>query len=394
MSERKLYVGMDLRPDVAKVAIMHIKSEEVENVLEKKTVIKLPPHNEEISDFIGCIFSKKSIVINKKKIEPVSAMAAFIRGILVELKQKTKEQIRKIAITLPVDDIEVFEVVYAALSKIGIEKDRAIVTGRRRVFSTFVMNQKKEIWINKVGMFDFNNDSLIYYQMQTDRMKTPALVEVVSQDYKEYMDLILDEKHDENEKNKLFENMVKGATHSKVLTSLFMTGEMFEKWPMEKAMKQLSVGRHLFMGQDIYTSGACYLAKAMDEARNKCIYIDGDTVVYDVMMSVYTDAKLRDVILIKAGVPWYQCQETFDIIPDRDDEISLICKNIITGEKTRHMIPLYGISDRVRRRIRLNVKLRFINKNKCIVTVRDKGFGNVAPTEHRIWEEAIILGNK
>ena len=103
---------------------------------------------------------------------------------------------------------------------------------------------------------------------------------------------------------------------------------------------------------------------------------------------------VRDVLLIKAGIPWYQAEQEFNIIPDNNDEICLICKNIVNGEKTRHMIPLYGIADRQRKKVRLNVKLRFLNRNKCIVTVRDKGFGNVKPCEYRIWEESILLGNK
>lgn len=69
-------------------------------------------------------------------------------------------------------------IIYEALAKLNINKDRALVMERKQCFAYYVMYQSKELWTNDVGLFDYHDRVLNYYQLQLDRRKTPVLVSV------------------------------------------------------------------------------------------------------------------------------------------------------------------------------------------------------------------------
>ena len=99
----------------------------------------------------------------------------------------------------------------------------------------------------------------------------------------------------------------------------------------------------------------------------------------------------RSLVLAKAGTLWYQIDEELDLIPDGDHELELHIKNAITREKTVHFIPMEGIWGRTERKARIGMRIRFAGADRCIITIRDQGFGEFFPSSYRIWEETIMF---
>ena len=87
-----------------------------------------------------------------------------------------------------------------------------MVISHKQAFPYYVLNQKKELWMNDVGLFDYEGNTLTYYQMQVDRSKSPILVGVSERDYSGAVSL-----PEENKEHKaaVFENVVYGAIHKK-----------------------------------------------------------------------------------------------------------------------------------------------------------------------------------
>lgn len=158
-------------------------------------------------------------------------------------------------------------------------------------------------------------------------------------------------------------------------------------------MKKLCVGRHLFQGDNLYVGGACYCAREMSGERRleEFVYLDEDTVEVNISIHAYTDGKPQEILLVRAGTPWHQIDHEIDLIPDGDRELELNVKNMRTKDKTKQCIPMEGIPGRTDRRARIGLQLRFAGKEKCIVTVRDKGFGDFYPSSCRIWEKTITI---
>lgn len=404
MNQRQLYVGLDLRDDRTQIAVMGpsqtepevltVNDGDGEDTIRIETSVAVPGSEERIGGILEKIVSQETIYVEGRESDPVNILAAFLRKTLSLTKKKyPRESIKMLVVTTEYHDYRLIAVIYRALEKLGIDKERAMVIGRRQSYIYYVMSQKKELWINQVGMFEFRQGQLMYFQMQIDRSRRPMLVRVKEKDYSDYVELLTGEEHSAEEKASIFEGMVQGAIHGQIITSLYMTGEGFDDGFADDVMKRLCVGRHLFQGDNLHVCGACYMASeaGAEKRMEEFIYLDEDSVPSYISIEAYTDAKQQEVLLAKAGTLWYQIDRELDMIPDGDQELELHIKNASTKEKTVHFIPMEGIVGRTNRRARIGVRIRFAGADRCIITIRDKGFGEFFPSSYRIWEETIML---
>ncbi len=316
MSQRRLYVGLDIRNDISQIAVLGPMLQEPEilrsgdeNGIDYPTRVAVPGTKEYIEGFLAKIHCQEPVMAAGRETDPVNILATFFRKILSKTRKKyPNESIRQLVVTTEYRDYQFIGIIYQALSKIGIHRDRAMVIDRRQSFIYYVLSQKKELWINQVGVFDYTRDRLMYLQMETDRYKRPMLATVEERDYSDYIPIFQEKGSTEEEKNAVFEGMVQGAIHGKIITTLYMTGTGFEGGFARAVMKKLCVGRHLFQGDNLYVSGACYCAREMSEERrlDEFVYLDEDTVEVNISMNVYADGKPQEILLARAGTPWYQ----------------------------------------------------------------------------------------
>lgn len=398
MGDRTLIIGYDLGDEKTQMAVYN--QELLEPVLLGQTddnpdalmdtVISLNDA-EVLTGFMGKIRRGEVIEVDGRQSRPVNVLSYYFRKTLSLTRPLYPGQlIRQLVVTIADATQELVEIVYQALEKIGIGRERAVVLGHKQSFLYYVLYQKKEIWINDVGLFDYSQGKLRYYQMQVDRSKKPILVGVTE---KNYSDALGKTGVEQVHRAAIFENVVYGAIHKQLLSTLYMTGDGFLGNWADEVFQKLCVGRRLFKGQNLYVSGACYAAKefAGNPRLSDYLLLDQDMITGHVSMKAYSDADVQKIVLAKAGTPWYLVDEEVDIIPDGDNEISLTVENIFNHTEKQFIIDLEPVSMRVERKCRIGVRVRFANPHSCIVTLKDKGFGELFPTSHRTWEKILEI---
>ena len=106
--------------------------------------------------------------------------SAYFQKILSFTRREYPEgMIRRLVVTTKYRDFRFISQIYQALEKLGIGKDRAMVVDRRQCFVYYVMNQKKDLWVNQVGVFDYEDHEITYFQMHVDRYQHPPFVTVM-----------------------------------------------------------------------------------------------------------------------------------------------------------------------------------------------------------------------
>lgn len=397
MGERTLLVGYDLCDDRAQLAVYDAEKMEPLVIGETEdnpngwieTAVELEDGTR-YDDFLRKIRLEEELEVST----PTNILAYFFRKTLsLTRKRYPGETIRQLVITVPDQTMAFTRTIYEALEVLGIGRDRALVIGHPQSFLYFSMYQKKDLWINDVGLFEYSSDALVYYQMKTDRRSHPMIVGCTQTDYSDALEMMGE---DDAKNASVLESVVDGAIHKQVLSALYMTGGRFEEEWTDPVLKKLCVGRRLFKGSNLYVSGACYAAKELGEtARLSDYLLVNDEMILDTLqMSVYTDAKEELLVLAKAGTPWYQVDKGVDIIPDGDTSISIQSKNIFTKQEQSFEIPLEPVLGKLERQCRLSLRVRFADPVTCIVTVKDQGFGELFPTSNRIWEHQLRLENR
>lgn len=397
MGERTLLLGMDLGDEKTQMAVYDQELREPEMLGQTEenpealqdTVISMDGM-EPVRGFLPRIRRGEEIVVDGRVSDPVNVLAYYFRKTLSATRQKyPSETIRQLVVTVAKPSADYVQLIYDALEKLGIGKDRAVVIGHKQSFLYYVLYQKAELWINDVGMFDYDGRNLYYYQMQLDRRKKPIPVRVMERDFTDAMDAPEEESHP----GAVFENIVYGAIHKQILSSLYMTGAGFDAGWTDDIFQKLCVGRRLFKGQNLYVSGACYAAREMGDTSRLGDYLlmDEEMITCHLSVMVYTEAKKQEYLLAKAGTPWYQVDQTVELIPDGDSELNVKIMNIFTKEERNIILDMDPVSGKLARQCRLAVRIRFGDVHTCIVTMKDRGFGELFPTSNRIWERTLTL---
>ena len=397
MGDRTLLLGLDLGDEKSQLAVYNREMREPELVGATEenpeafydTVIEMEGM-EPLIGFLPRIRRGEEILVDDRASEPVNILAYYFRRLLAEVRQKyPSETIRQLVVTVADPSRFFVELIYASLEKLGIGKDRAMVIGHKQSYLYFVLYQKAELWVNDVGMFDYDGKSLHYYQMQVDRRKKPVPVRVMERDFTDAMIMA----GDESDPGAVFENIVYSAIHTQILSTLDMTGAGFEAEWTDEIFHKLCVGRRLFKGQNLYVSGACYAAKELGGTSRLEDYLlmDEDMIIFHLSMKVYKDAKMQDYILAKAGNPWYQIDNTVELVPDGENELNLMATNIFTQKERHFILDLDPVAGKTARQCRLALRVRFSDVNTCIVTIKDRGFGELFPTSNRIWEKTLKI---
>lgn len=397
MSERTLLLGYDLGNKRTQLAVYD--GEKREPVLIGTTeenpdgfhdTVILLDNEEPVMDFVKKIQQGEEILVGEKKTQAENVLAYYFRKTLsLTRKEYPGETIRQLVVTVEGTNKEFVQAIYDALEQLGIYRDRVVVLDYKQSFLYYVLSQKKELWINDVGLFDYHENSLNYYQMKVERSKNPILVGVQQKDYSDALALSLGK---EEQQRAVFENIIYGAIHKQLLSTLFMTGEGFLGDWADEVFKKLCVGRRLFKGSNLYVSGACYAARELVEHRlSDYLLLDEEMVTAQISVSVYSEAKTKELILVKAGTPWYLIDEENLMIPDGDREISLCVKNVLNQTEKQFMIPLEPVGAKTEKRCRLSMRIRFESPKTCIVTLKDKGFGELFPSSNRIWEKKFDI---
>lgn len=347
-----------------------------------------------ITDFLTCIQEMKPVTVMEKQINYDTLLCIFFEKHIFRLKEyEPVKPIRRIVITTPNVSESLAEHIYNALSQIGIKRNKVDIINYKQSYLYYVLSHSTGIWVNDVGMFDFSKSGLMYYQLYVDRSREPYIAGVFCKDYSDNLnyEMLTDEKYKDS-LGYLFENIVQNALRRQTVSTLYLIGDGFLGGWAQLVMKKLCGGRRVFAGRNLYVLGACFAARKMEGlgTMKDFVMIDDDMISSHISLSVYVDAGNQDVLLAKAGSVWYDIDNDVDVIPDNESELQINITNILTRETSKHFISLetLGIKD-FDRKNRINVRVRFQSVNKCIITIRDLGFGSIVPSNRRICERII-----
>jgi hypothetical protein len=405
---RKLIVGFDLCNDYSQISCYSYKTYEPipispKNDEEEEALIPtaLAVRNDTGlwlfgSDALRCAKEGSGILVDKlltklknkevveiagQKYSAVKLLEKYFRKTLTLIKNYfPTEVITRLVVTIDEMDTDMIEGIYEALDSLGIGKDRATVISHGSSFMYYALSQEKELWLNDVGLFDFNDVGLYYYQISINRRLNPMIAGMEKKNFSETLNYSM-LKCKNIDLKYTFETIARTVLYKQIISTLYITGRGFEGGWADDAIKSLCAGRRVFMGQSLYTKGACYAAKEFsgDKKLGDIILLNNDMIVCSIWLKVYVDGHVKEVLLSDAAVPWYEVNRETEVIPDEDADIEIILRNILTKETVRERIPLINIPERPNRMTRLKISISCLDKSRLKLVISDLGFGDIYP---------------
>lgn len=332
------------------------------------------------------ISSEKEIY--QEKLSP-DIIEKKINSVIESYGTVAKEKIR-IVFSAEEEQIPLVKDVEKRLMGEGYVKSNLRLISRENAFIHYVISQEKELRKRTVYLFDFDGESLKAYKMEHSKKKTPLNYKAEKQVLGSFTlsaaqgerGRILDEK---------FASVLKQLFSKEVVSAVFLTGIGFEGDWLKKSLKILCDGRRAFVGQNLFSSGCCYYAAAMEEHRKKEFMIQApETVLYEagVLDGANKDAFYK---VTEAGNAWYDTRGSVDVILERTGKVDVVFVNTVTGEKQVESVDISSLGSRPRKVGRFCLKIRFFDNKSGVITLCDEGFGDFLPATHQLFLKEFTL---
>ena len=317
----------------------------------------------------------------------------FRRTLALVKKYFPVEPITKLVVTIRDYQPEFACKIYPILETMGLKQDRVVIISHARAYLYYALCQESTLWKNDVGLFDFSREGMVYYQIKLNRRQHPVIAGLSRSDYTDLMSYdMIEQKRDSL--GYIMENITNQALHKQIVTTLYFTGSGFDGGWAEPLMKELCAGRRVFLGQNLFTKGACYAAKELagDRQLEEFLLLDDDMITGTIEVRVYQDTKFKEKLLAGIGEVWYEIDKSIEVIPEGEPELEIIRKSILSREIVRDKLHLTKLPGRPDRMTRLELHLTCKDKSTGVIQVNDLGFGELYPGTGCIMEFTIEIG--
>jgi hypothetical protein len=341
---------------------------------------------EEVPDFLKAIVANEEITVDGEKYESSHLLQIYLRRLLNVLRTFDKYvEIGYIVFTSDIAGETFSTILRDALHRIKIEKDRYSFVSHEEAFISYVIHEKRDIWQNDVIKFELDDKGLHSERLTIINNLTPMAAAIERRDFSDITVEMIEA--DREKAAGSFLTLASLCIDKHDISTIFAVGRGFLTDFADRKLADLSTGRHVFRGQNLYVSGACELALLRSRNEDeKYIYFDEDRVRSGISILTYVDGKEREAVLIHPATLWYEASSELDLIVSDVEELTIQIKDFITKKTERRFISLTGLENDEGNFVRLRVEASFKDRNTCEITVKDMGFGTFVPTTNRIYE--------
>ncbi len=328
--------------------------------------------------------------------DAVWLLAKFLRLALEKF-----DNIEYITFSVPKTDIDISKMLKGLGRFLEVPKERVFVQDFKESFCDYMFYQPKELWQYEAALFYCDRNEIRAYMLR--RLKTVSgrgadmfvtVDEVANAQMKElaavYPVLNVDKAKDADERFKAF---IQSVFDKKVVSSVFLTGEGFENNWYPSSLKVLCNGRRAFIGNNLYSKGACYGShRRMSEDDEMPIYLDETKMMEQVCLRMRVHGKEGWYPIVEWGSHWYESDGQWDVLLEDTSDIEIHIESLATGELQAETVSLAGLPERNDYALRLSIETMFLDENTCRIRFRDIGFGEFYPATDFQAEKTIHLG--
>ena len=328
--------------------------------------------------------------------DAVWLLAKFLRMALEKF-----EFIDYITFSVPKTDIDISKMLKGLGRLLNVPKERVFVQDFKESFCHYMFYQPKELWQYEAALFYCDRNEIRAYMLR--KLKTVSgrgadmfvtVDEVANAQMKElaavYPVLNVDKAKDADERFKAF---IQSVFEKKVVSSVFLTGEGFENNWYPGSLKVLCNGRRAFIGNNLYSKGACYASyRRMSEDDEMPIYLDETKMMEQVCLRMRVHGKEGWYPIVEWGSHWYESDGQWDVLLEDTSDIEIHIESLATGELQAETVSLTGLPERNDYALRLSIETMFLDENTCKIRFRDIGFGEFYPATDFQAEKTIHLG--
>lgn len=346
-----------------------------------------------VEDVMDKIDSEEHIEIDHVSYTYDELLLILLKTHVEEFLLRSEEYLLKgLTVALETYHPTVYQVLERLREDLELSPDDFYIMSHENAFFQYVMNQEERLRINSVAMFEYGHEGMDYYRIDKKRQGKAEIFNLSRFDMRKempYSKLF----EDVEELDKYFAGIAKEKMRETYISTVYLTGPGFnDKW-IEEATNVLCDGRRVFMGQNIYTKGACYYARYGAYEKDKGFILCTDsTISFDIGISVgETEGKNKFYPIAIGGREWYNMKGKVTLFLDDTNRIDLIYRDKLTKEMQKEIIEIHGLPKRPPKTTKISLEVELLDEKMGAIIIRDVGFGKIYPTTNKIYRKEFSV---
>lgn len=322
--------------------------------------------------------------IDGTRYEGKEILKIYFREIInAGMEKLYKEKPEEVVVAMSGLEEDIVGDIREAFVGLGYQPNHIHIISKEESFIYFVLSLKKDIWNNKVGMYDLSDVSLTYYEMLVNRNSRKLLVNAESENMDEAFNLqILNNPSGAKLADKILTSVAEKVMDKKKFSSIFLTGQVFaeHEWADGFISYLCSRGK-VYLDTNIFAKGAAF--KGVDLASENSIYnltaLCEGRLRSDVFINVENNGKDGKIYLAKAGDFWDETDTELLMIPDDKEVIDISVVGVDGKVKKNIPIVLDFLPKRPIKTRRFYFRTKLRDDKIMDVEIEDAGFGDMYP---------------
>ncbi len=262
----------------------------------------------------------------------------------------------------------------------GIAGDQVMVIDHTESFYYYALSQDSRIYQQDVLLVELSSNTLQSCILKRNTKTNPQTVTLLPENQG-----TLYENRDEQ-----FAKILQTIFTVNRVSGVFLVGEGFEGDWMKKSLRILCDGRKVFAGMNLYSKGACYAGAVKSGIRKwSFVYIGDNEVKMNLYLQVISERKQQFLTLLSAGDSRYGEGEECEVVLRGNPAFYIYRQDPTQKGSVRIPAVLEGLPQRDKYASRLRITAKPVSDTQADITIKDLGFGELAPATDLSWNFRI-----
>jgi hypothetical protein len=325
-----------------------------------------------VDDFLQALLEGKTITVEELEYAPADILSAYLQFLFGTVERENDGMtIGVAAVCTGLFYRSFLDVLRDVLRKILPDTQLAFLT-KEDCFAAYALSVKEELYRNYVALFEYDGTTLLQKRME---LRTAGKRNIVPME--ERSTAISGET--DGEKDEQLQKAAEEFLHKEVYSAVYLTGKGFEtEYSYDRFLTYVCGRRRVFLGQNLYSRGACFYILDALYGKNPRKYILQSTshIPCDVDIELIERGVQKVYRIVYAGSTWYDAGKNADFIVKGNASLKINLTPPENRPAEQLVISLDSLPKRPDRATRIGVEVFFENESVMKVRVRDKGFGS------------------
>ncbi|MCR5654286.1 MAG: hypothetical protein K6G07_01410 [Lachnospiraceae bacterium] len=369
----------------------YVGQEAMENFQARKGVL--------VRNILQAAIHGEMIRVEERSIDPVELLGLFLRGCFSQVGiYRPGLNVKAAVITVDHFDKHMVDLLTKVKEQSMTEFEHVFFVPKEESLYYYAVHQPKEMFSYMLEVMDMSAGYLSLKKVEMTKRGYPIPVKVETEDHTEILYPTEMEPEDEQEILEDLDEQMNECMlldlEGRIVTTIYLTGQPFEKEWCEKTLKTVCRSRKVYGGNNLFSRGACLAAmdKLSVSNEREFIYMGKEKIKSDIGVIRLEDGKEVISVLWDGMQNWYDAKAEFDFMPGEDAHLPIVILPLDKSQKRVVPVVLPADSQRDMKGRKFHCTMSMRSEKEVSVQVQEVPFGEFYKEHGRVYEEIITLG--